>query len=250
MSAYRTSKALWGKERTVLITYNPKSYRKQSLTLLKKLDAIRDELLLFRQKYKQKRPHWKNQDQILRRYERLCERLHIGSQYYQLEFVEQADLSFRKSQQEVTKAQQLFGRNIIVTDHSDWTNEQIVQASLDRNGVERNFRTAKDSQHIALRPFFHWTDSKIRCQLLTCLIALTLSKILENRLKKAGIKTDQSYTSSKAIMEQMHTLHSVLYYFPGKRKAARVIEDPTPLQSEVLKLFNYQINPSGVLQQL
>lgn len=250
MTAYRTTKQLWGKERTVLVTYHPKSYRKQTFTLLKKLETVREELLLFRHKHKQKLPHWKNPEAIVRRYERLCERLHIGSQYYQLTFADESDLAFRKNHQEVAKAQQLFGRNIIVTDHSDWTNEQIAQASLDRHVVERSFRTGKDSQHIALRPFFHWTDSKIRCQMLSCLIALTLSRVLEKRLKAAGIITENQYSSTKAIIEQMHALDSVLYFFPNQKKAERVIEDPTPLQSEVLKLFNYHIQPGGVLQQL
>ena len=127
---------------------------------------------------------------------------------------------------------------------------QIAQASLDRNVVERSFRTGKDTQHIALRPFFHWTGSKIRCQLLTCLIALTLSRVLEKRFKAAGIITENHYSSTKAIIEQMHALNCVRYFFPNQSKAQRVIEDPTPLQNEVLKLFNYQIQAGGVLQPL
>ena len=250
LRAYRTTKELWGKERTVLITYNPKSDRKQRFTLFNKLETVREELLVFRQKYRQQLPHWRKPETIIRRYERLCERLHIGSQYYQLSFTENNDLSFRKNPQQLAKAQQLFGRNVIVTDHSDWTNEHIAQASLDRNIIERSFRTGKDRHHVALRPFFHWTDSKIRCQMLTCVIALTLSRVLEKRLNAAGIVTENHDTSAKSVIEQMHSLNSVLYYWPNQRKAKRVIEDPTALQSEVLTLFNYQVGPGGVLQQI
>ena len=248
--AYRASAKLWGCQRTVVITYNPKSYRKQALTLSRKLDTVREQLLEFRKKYREKEPHWRSKDVVLRRYERLCERLHIGSQYYQIEFASGAELSFRKNTYEIQKSQKLFGRNVIVTDNGDWTTAQIVQTSLDRNLVERAFRTGKDGRHVALRPFFHWTDSKIRCQLLTCVISLTMSRILEQRLKTAGIVTDRDYSSSKAIIEQMHALHSVLYYLPQRRNAERTIEDPTELQAKVLKLFGLEISNGGVLRQL
>jgi len=248
--AYRASAELWGRQRAVVITYNPKSYRKQALTLSRKLDTVREQLLEFRKKYRQQDPHWRNKDALLRRYERLCERLHLGSQYYQIEFDKGGELSFRKNLYEIQKSQRLFGRNVIVTDNSDWNTAQIVQTSADRNQVERAFRTGKDGKHVALRPFFHWTDSKIRCQLLTCVISLTMSRLLEQRLKNAGIQTERDYTSSKSIVEQMHTLHSVLYYLPNKRTAERVIEDPTPLQCDVLRFFNLEISHNGVLQQV
>jgi transposase len=248
--ALRTTLELWGKERSVVITHNPRSYRKQALTLSNKLETVREALLEFRRYYREQRPHWRQPEAIRRRYERLCERLHIGSQYYQLEFGDPAEFSFRKNVYEFQKSHTLFGRNVIVTDNRDWSTEQIVETSLERYKIERGFRSGKDSDHVALRPFFHWTDSKIRCQLLTCVIALTLSRILEQRIKAAGINTEKNSSSAKSAIEEMHALQSVLYYLPDRRKAQRVIEAPTPFQTEVLKIFGWRIARGGVLQSL
>ncbi len=66
----------------------------------------------------------------------------------------------------------MFGRNVIVTDNHDWSTEEIVQLSLDRSGVENEFRSSKASEHVRVNPMYHWTDGKIRCHILTCVIAL------------------------------------------------------------------------------
>ncbi len=60
----------------------------------------------------------------------------------------------------------MFGKNIIITDNTDWTTSQIVEANLDRWQVEDRFRLSKDDDLIGTRPVRHWTDSKIRCHLL------------------------------------------------------------------------------------
>ncbi len=251
--AHRATHELWGQERTVVVTYTPSSYRKRMLKLNEKLSTVRDNLLDFRRKYRGQQAHWRDREAILRRYESLCERLHVGSQYYQIEFGDgrkAPDLSFRKNVYEVERSARLFGRNIIVTDNMEWTMEEIVQRTADRYSIERAFRTSKDSRHVGIRPFFHWTDSKIRCQLLTCVIALTMSRLLEKRLKDAGIKTELGSSSSSAIIEEMKSLNSVLYFYPSKRKAERVIEDPTKLQAEVLSLLGWRVADRGVLQQI
>jgi len=73
-------------------------------------------------------------------------------------------MSFRKDHYQIGKAEALLGKNPIVTDNHDWTTEAIVQLSLDPYGIENQFRASKSSHHIQVNPFYHWTDSKIRCQ--------------------------------------------------------------------------------------
>ena len=159
----------------MVVTYNPRTFRTKVHTFAQKLEKIRRELLQYRRNYREARPHWRDPDVILDRYHRYCEQLHIGSQYYQLDFGDRRrapDLSFRKDQQQAAKAEALFGKNVIVTDNHDWTTEEIVQASIDRYVVESQFRDTKSADHIRVQPLRHWTDSKIRCHLLTCVMSL------------------------------------------------------------------------------
>jgi len=249
--AYRTKAEFWGKERTVIVTHNPATARKKGYTLERKLETVREALLEARKNYREALPQWRSIDAVKQRYERLCERLHIGSQYYSLEFGDRRrdpELSFRKDDYQVQKTKALHGRNIIVTDNHDWSTQEIVQLSLDRYVVEKQFRTSKSPQHVRVNPIFHWTDSKIRCQLLTCVIALTVLRLFEIELERAGVTTRLGDHSAGTIMEDLRSLNSVIILRKGSTKPELRIEDPTPLQTKALAAIGYKIEGGSVLQ--
>jgi len=244
--AYRTRGEYWGKQRAVVVTYNPATARKQDYTFQSKLETIRQQLLTMRNNVREKAANWKNPDAIRERYVRLCERLHVSSDNYTLEFKHTNDglsMSFRKDPYRVSRKQAMFGKNIIITDNTDWTTREIVQASLDRWQVEDRFRLSKNNDLVSTRPIRHWTDSKIRCHLFTCVVAMTYLRRLELRLSAAGVNR-----TAQDVMEDMQHLHSVLTLNKRDRKPIRRLETPTKTQSEVLTALGYRIDDSGVLQ--
>jgi transposase len=244
--AYRTSGEYWGKKRAVVVTYNPATARKKLYTLQSKLETIRQELLDMRAKVKVQAPHWRKTNVIQERYLRLCERLHVSSDLFILEFGQSdggLSMSFRKDPYKVSKKQAMFGKNIIITDNTDWTTREIVEASLDRWQVENRFRLSNDDDLVAARPIRHWTDSKIKCHLFSCVVALTYLRRLELKLSAAGIKR-----TIEDVMDDMRHLHSVLTLSKGSRKLNRRLETPSKTQAEVLSCFGYYVDESGVLQ--
>lgn len=244
--AFRTSETFWGKERTVVVTHNPATARKQEHTLEVKLETLRQELLSMRTKVRERAPHWRDAEKIKERYLRLCEQLHVASDLYTLAFTNDGgrlSMSFRKDPYRVERKQAAFGRNIIVTDNTDWTTSEIVQASLDRWQVEDGFRVGKDHDHVAVQPIRHWTDSKMRCHLFTCVVAMTYLKRLELRLRAAGVER-----TAADVMDDMSRLHSVLSFKDMRCNPHRRLEQPTKTQQEVLKALGYPIDPMGVLQ--
>jgi transposase len=246
--AYRTRGEYWGKERAVVVTYNPATARKQDYTFQSKLETIRQQLLTMRNNVREQAPHWKNPDAIRERYVRLCERLHVSSDYYTLEFKHTNDglsMSFRKDPYRVNRKQAMFGKNIIITDNTDWTTREIVEASLDRWQVEDRFRLSKNDDIVSTRPIRHWTDSKIRCHLFTCVAAMTYLRRLELKLSAAGVNR-----TAENVMEDMQHLHSVLTLNKGSIKPIRRLETPTKTQSEVLTALGHRIDASGVLQPI
>jgi len=246
--AYRTRGEYWGKQRAVVVTYNPTTARKQDYTFQSKLETIRQQLLIMRNKVREKAPHWKNPDAIRERYVRLCERLHVSSDYYTISFEHNHDglwMSFRKDPYKVSQKQAMFGKNIIITDNTDWTTREIVEASLDRWQVEDRFRLSKNDDLVGTRPVRHWTDSKIRCHLFTCVVAMTYLRRLELRLSSVGI-----HRTAEAVMDDMQHLHSVLTLNKGAIKPVRRLETPTKTQSEVLSALGYRVDDSGVLQSI
>jgi transposase len=246
--AYRTSGEYWGKQRTVVVTYNPATARKKSYTFQSKLETMRQELLVMRAKVKEKAPHWRKPDVIQERYLRLCERLHISSELFILQFHQSDDglsMSFRKNPYNVSRKQAMFGKNIIITDNTDWTTREIVEASLDRWQVENRFRLSNDDDLVATMPIRHWTDSKIRCHLFSCVIALAYLRRLELKLAAGGIKR-----TAEDVMDDMRHLHSVLTVNKGARKPVRRLETPSKTQAEVLKALGHYVDDNGVLQAL
>jgi len=240
LRAYRTTIDIWGKPRTMVVTYNPATQRKKIYTLDGKLERVRNEMLEFRRKYNHQEPKWRSEQTIRTRYKKVCENLYISHKYYDLSFNSRR-MRFRKNHQEISIAKALMGKNLIVTDNSSWSTEDIVQTSLDRYKVEKCFRTSKDPFQVRVNPMFHWTDTKIRCHILTCIMALTALRLIE-------LKLNDKYTS-KVIMEEMHDLDCVLTWPKGARKPEVRLETPTELQTEILKAMGYVIKDAWVLQQ-
>jgi len=244
--AYRTKGEYWGKERTVIVTHTPASARKQAYTFTDKLEAMRQELLTIRAKVRDKTPHWRNEEAVRERYIRFCEQLHMSPQLYDLEFAQTPDglaLNFRKNVYLVSRKQAMFGKNIIITDNTDWLTGDIIEASLARWQVEDRFRLSKDDDLVGTSPVRHWTDSKIRCHLFTCVVAMTYLRRIELKMNAAGKKR-----SSEEIMDDMRHLHYVLSVKKGRRTPERRLETPSKTQSEVLAALGYHVDKSGVLQ--
>ena len=139
----------------------------------------------------------------------------------------------------------MFGKNIIITDNTDWMTGDIIEASLARWQVEDRFRLSKDDDLVGVSPIRHWTDSKIRCHLFTCVVAMTYLRRIELRLAAAGIKR-----TAADVMEDMRKLHQVLTMRREARKPERRIETPSKTQAEVLSAFGHYVDDGGVLQPI
>lgn len=248
MLAFRTRGNYWGKERSVVVTFSPATARKQAYTLESKMEEMRSRLLKMRAKVREGAPHWRNPEKVRQRYQKRCLILHLDPDLFTLEFSGRGktlSMSFRQDAYALGKKRQSFGKNIIITDNKDWTTAEIVEASLDRWQVEDAFRQSKDEELVSVQPLRHWTDSKIRCHLFTCVAAMTYLRLIELRLVAAGIKR-----TAADVIDDMRHLHSVLSFTGTARKPSRRLEIPTKTQVEVLKAFGHYVDKGGVLQLL
>jgi transposase len=245
--AWRTSGSYWGQERTVVVTYNPLTATKQRYGFEKKLIQLQDFLFAVQRKVNSQAPQWRKASSIQKRYTDKCLELHLPPDLYKVEISDIngcLELNFRKNHYKIGRYIDKFGKNILITDLDEWLTEEIVQASLDRWAVEDGFRLTKDEEQVCLRPIRHWTDSKIRCHIFTCVMALTLLRLIELQLRRAGLDI-----TAKKAMQSMRNLHSCLLWMPKKRKAVRMLEEPDDLQAHIAKAFGWQIK-DGVLQGL
>lgn len=100
---------LWGKERTLIVTFNPVTRRKKIHYLTRKLDRVRTEILELRRKFNDNLPQWRSEDAVRNHYRDLCEELHISTKFYDLGFDSQ-NMSFRKNSQEINSAKDFHGK--------------------------------------------------------------------------------------------------------------------------------------------
>lgn len=246
--AWRTTGNYWGKERTVVVTYNPKTARKQRYAFEAKLLKLEEGLFSLREKVRTKQRHWNNKTNIEGRYQKLCEELHLPKDLYKLDLDTENGrlvMRFGKDYYRIGKYGDKFGKNILITDNMDWPTEQIVQASLDRYMVENSFRTSKNDDLVGMMPLRHWTDSKIRCHILTCIIALSYLRFIEIRMQRANVKM-----SAATVMKNLHQLNSCLVWKPKQKTPVRMIEEPTERQEQILRALGYTMKAGGVLQKL
>ena len=107
----------------------------------------------------------------------------------------------------------LLGKNLIFTDRSDWSDAQIVCGYRAQHHVERAFRDMKDTQHIAIRPQYHWTDQKIQVHVFICVLALMLQTLLYRHLVNQG----HPFSCSQ-IFDELAAIKEVGLVYPSGRK--------------------------------
>lgn len=135
MVAWRTTEKLWGSQRTVVVTYNPRTAAKQRYAFEKKLGRLQDGLFEIRSKVRSGKKYWSSKHQVLQRYKDLCDFLYLPKDLYDLDFRssgQNLQMYFRRNHYRINKHIARFGKNIIVTTHHDWSTDDIVRASLDR----------------------------------------------------------------------------------------------------------------------
>jgi transposase len=77
-----------------------------------------------------------------------------------------------------------FGLRVLITDRSEWTTAQIVEAYRGQSHVEAAFRDLKDPGMLATRPQFHWTDQKLQVHAFMCVSAYLLVRLLWWRARR------------------------------------------------------------------
>jgi transposase len=77
-----------------------------------------------------------------------------------------------------------FGLRLLITDRSEWSTAQIIEAYRGQSRVESAFRDLKDPRMLSTRPQFHWTDQKLHVHAFVCVMAYLLVTLLHRRARQ------------------------------------------------------------------
>jgi len=110
---------------------------------------------------------------------------HHGHRYYGWRLAE-GHFEFFEDEAKLSAEKRLEGRYVIATSERVFGVQEAVAAYKQLSEVERGFRSMKDV--IAMRPIWHHSSAGVKGHIFVAALALLLERLLERRLKEAGLK--------------------------------------------------------------
>lgn len=234
---YRTTKPVWGKERTVVVYVSEKLRRGQLNGLKQALKKKYEQLNELKQKLNALRVRKKKREDIETKIKAILKG-ERGDILIRFSITELSDGRFDIDWEiDPVKyrfvTENLFGKRILVTDRNDWPEEEIIAAYFGQSNVERVFKSFKNPYHHAVHPHFHWTDQKVKVHTFICLTGLLLSQSLWKKAKEAGYNFSIETLLDK-LMEVREAEIVSLTSLKGKPIKEKQLEEMEP---ELLELY-------------
>ncbi len=242
LQVHRCKRILWGVERTLVLFISEKLRQGQIRGLNQHLTKCLAALQDWKQSLSKPGSGPHSVENATKQIESLLAPQHL-KEIVKVEYNSRrkgADrLSWQIDQEALTRLHtEVFGKRILMTDQHEWSDEEIVRAYNGQSKVEKQFRQAKDPDHLAVRPQYHWTDQKIRVHVSICLIALMLAQLIQRTAQNAGYQR-----SVGRILDELATIRLAMVLSSSGKKGGRPkchwqLEDKDP---QVLKLFHYLV---------
>jgi transposase len=218
--AYRTQREVFGQQRTIVVTHNGNLLHGQLQGLAAALDKARGKLRDLQTKLRRRREGRTRGGKaptvasIRKQAQEALTGQHVKTVLrFEVEEGDVPTLTFTTDQMALSRLiDKHLGKTILFTDNDDWTNEEIVLAYRSQHHIEDAFRQMKHPHYLGWQPMFHWTDSKIRVHAFTCVLALTLSSLLQRSLHEKGIDL-----SLPRMFELLGGIRETLVIYPKKQ---------------------------------
>jgi transposase len=248
VEVFRTEKKVFGRPHTVVVTFNQNLLdgQMQGLTAnlnkaRRKLRELQQQLRRWREgRLKGKRPTLAGVQNQVRS---ICSAQHLKSilKAEVKEVRHGLELTFFTDQAALDRLGRVqLGKTLLFTDNADWADEDIVLAYRSQYHIEDAFKQMKNPHFLHWSPMFHWTDSKIRVHAFYCVLALTLSSVLQREACQKG-----EPLSINRLLEELGGIRETLIIYPrrqGQRqnRTAICLTRMNPLQRRLFSLLDLQ----------
>jgi transposase len=131
------------------------------------------------------------------------------------------------------------GHTLLLTNHRDWTAEQVVAAYASQQELEQVFRGLKEGDWLNWQPLHRWTDSKIRVHAFHCLLGLSL---LYYVLRQAQAFWPQ--LTVEKLQEELEQVQQFVLLYPalrgGPRRTATILATQSLVQRGLVDTLGLQ----------
>jgi transposase len=237
---------VFGVDRTIVITYNPRLFKGQKNGLwvhlrkkLKRLEEIQETLKL-RREGKVRGGRAPTLESVQKQVDKIREKQPFRDLIRATVRTTKRGLSLRFDlDKEALKdyCYRLYGKTIIFTDNHEWETEDIVLGYRAQYRIEDAFREMKDHDALCWWPQFHWTDQKIQVHAFYCVGALLLTSLLQRELYHHGLDL-----SIPTMLEALRGIEEVALIYPargqrgkGRRLGKVVLSDMDEIQQRIFK---------------
>ena len=247
VKAFRTRKKIYGKDLTVVVTFNNNLYTSQIKSInnqinkcLGKLSAISTKLedRIAGRITKGKKP---TKDSIKKQAASILSGQHMKT-LIKTNVTEHNTIPILIYNFDTNAYSELadtyLGKNIIITDNHDWPTEDIIVTYRSQYIIEDVFKQMKDRKTGTWWPMFHWTDQKIRVHGLYCSLSLLLRALIMKRIQEASMPM-----SINRLHEKLSGIREVLNVFPkrkNKQATQSVVSKMDEVQQRLFDLFKME----------
>ena len=255
--ALRVTKKVYGRQRTLVVTYNQNLFDAQWLTLQNDITKACEKLSLLRTKLQDraggaikggKVPTVKSIETqcsniLSRQHLKDIVKVTIGNAP---EEVPQLDYSIDNTALDEL-SQTWLGKNILITSRDGWADSKIIEAYRSQFIIEDVFKEMKDRTTGSWWPLHHWTDSKIRVHGLYCTIAVLLRALMLRRVRDAGLDL-----SLKRVLGELNAVCEVVTIYPRQQHAKTERKQTTltktsEVQQQLLSILGLNKDECSVL---
>ena len=256
-NAFRVEKAVYGKERIVVVSFSQNLFNTQWLTLQNDTHKALEQLCALRQKLQDRAAGLiqRGRAPTVQSVQKQCEGI-LSRQYLkQIINVQISEGPQNTAQLDYTINSAVLselsdthlGKTLIITDRAAWDDARIIQAYRGQFIIENVFKEMKDRRNGTWWPMNHWTDSKIRVHGLYCTIALLLRALMWRRITKAGVRL-----SMNRLLSELDDIREVINIYAKKRgqKTVRrqsVLSRTSELQDKLIAILGLKEEANRVL---
>lgn len=252
VTAYRTTKSIYAKERTLVMTFSETFYKKQAETIRRDIIKARarlDELGLKLKKRMDARTAGKampgtppTRQSVESQVKTILSRQYMKN-IFQMTISEHdglVSLSYELDEQKLSDIQKTrLGKTILFTDQDEWMTADIILGYRGQYAIEDAFKVSKKGHFMAWQPPFHWTDQKLHIHALYCMLSLLFVSLIQRQVDKSGLKIGLS-----TLEDELRSIKEVLVIQKtaqkGKPRFCRILTKMESQQEAIFKALELE----------
>ena len=222
VKAFRVTKKIYGKELTVVVTFNNNLYTSQIQSINNEISKCIDKLSVLVEKLADRKAGRikKGKAPTVESLKKQVARILTGQYMKELigiKIESESKLPTLECWVNTTRLAELadtyLGKNILITDNHHWSNDDIILTYRSQCVIENAFKEMKDRKNGSWWPMHHWTDQKIKVHGLYCSLTLLIRALIMKTVKEAGLEMPMN-----KLHRELSGIREVINVFSTGRK--------------------------------